>query len=65
MKHIIYEDQAAHRFALITLAPSFIEGDQVPVSPSTRWFSTREEALATLKTLFDRDEDVHVEDRRH
>lgn len=65
MKHIICEDQAAHRFALIKLAPSFIEGDWVPVSPSTRWFSTREEALATLRTLFDQDEDVHFEDYRH
>jgi hypothetical protein len=65
MKHIIYEDPLRTRFAVIRLPPSFIEGDKVPVSPSTRWFSTREEALATLRALFDQDEDVHFEDCRH
>lgn len=65
MKHAIYEDPITHEFAVIRLPARFVEGDAVPVPASSRWFGTREEALATLSTLFDQDEDVQFEDCPH
>lgn len=58
MKHTIYEDPVTHKFAVIRLPPTFIEGDNVVVPALIKWFETREEALATLSSLFDQDEDV-------
>ena len=65
MKYTIYEDRITHAFAVIRLPVRFVEGDTVPVPPSTRWFGTREEALATLSNLFDQDDDVPSEDSLH
>jgi hypothetical protein len=65
VKHTIYEDRITHKFAVIRLPARFVEGDTVPVPPSTRWFETREQALASLSDLFDQDEDVPVEGRLH
>jgi len=62
MKHTIYEDPVRRRFAVIRLPPRFVEGDALPVPPSTRWFETRAEALATLADLFEQDEDAPSED---
>jgi hypothetical protein len=56
MKHTIYEDPITHKFALIRLPVKFAEGDKLPILPVTRWFVTREEAVAALPELFTQDE---------
>lgn len=65
MKHILHEHPVTHQFAVIRLPPRFIEGDRVIPPPGVQWFGTREEALATLASLFDQEEDVPDEDRLH
>jgi hypothetical protein len=65
MKHVIYEDRITHEFAVIRLPPGFVEGDKLPVPPSTRWFATRDEALATLASLFEQEEDAPPERHLH
>lgn len=67
MKYAMYEDRITHEFAVIKLPPRFVEGDKLRIPPSTRWFGTRDEALATLAGLFDQDEDedVSLERCRH
>ena len=65
MKHTLYEHPVTHQFAMIRLPAKFIDGDSVVPPPAVQWFGTREEALATLSTLFDQDEDVPSEDCLH
>jgi hypothetical protein len=45
-----------HQFALIRLPATFAEGDAIPILPTDRWFSTREEAVAALPELLNQDE---------
>jgi hypothetical protein len=56
VKHTIYEDRITHKFAIIRLPEKFAEGDKLPIPPTTRWFSTREETVAALPDLLDQDE---------
>jgi hypothetical protein len=56
MKHTLYEDPITHQFALIRLPATFAEGDAIPILPTDRWFSTREEAVAALPELLHQDE---------
>lgn len=56
MKHTLYEDPKTHKFALIRLPDKFADGDALPIQPTDRWFSTREEALAALPELFNQDD---------
>ena len=56
MKHTLYEDPVTHKFALIRLPERFADGDAVPILPTDRWFSTREEAVAALSELFNQPE---------
>lgn len=56
MKHTIYEDPITHKFAIIRLPMKFADGDKLPILPTTQWFATREEVMATLPQLFDQDE---------
>ena len=65
MRHILYEDPLTHRFALIKLPARYVEGETVPIPLTARWFSTRQEALATISDLFDRDEDDHDDGSIH
>ena len=51
MKHALYEDPTSHKFALIRLPAKFADGDSIPLRPTDRWFSTREEAIAALPEL--------------
>jgi hypothetical protein len=53
VKHTIYEDRVTHKFALIRLPEKFAEGDKLPIPPTTRWFSTREETVAALSGLLE------------
>ena len=65
MRHTLYEDPVTHKFAVIRLPWRHSEGDKVPIPRTARWFSTREEALATISDLFDQDEDGHSDDYLH
>jgi hypothetical protein len=56
MKHVIYEDRITLKFALVRLPDNFVEGDTLPILSTERWFDSREEALAALSELFDREE---------
>jgi hypothetical protein len=56
MKHTIYEDPITHKFAIIRLPMKFAAGDKLPILPTTQWFATREEVMATLPELFNQDE---------
>jgi hypothetical protein len=56
MKHAIYEDRITIKFALVRLPDNFVEGDTLSILPTERWFDSREEALAALPELFDREE---------
>ena len=65
MRHALYEDPLTHKFAVIRLPLKFIDGDEVPIPPTARWFGTREEALATISDLFDQDEKGDSDDCVH
>ena len=62
MRHTLYEDPITGKFAVIRLPSRYVEGDKLPIPPTARWSSTRDEALATLSELFDQDEDADFED---
>jgi hypothetical protein len=57
MRHTIYEDPITHKFALVKVPDKFIEGDTLPIPPTARWLTTREDAVAALAGLFEVDED--------
>jgi hypothetical protein len=56
MKYTIYEDPRTHAFALLALPYRFIDGDPLPVSGVQRWFGSREEAIAAVPDLLNREE---------
>jgi hypothetical protein len=56
MKYTIYEDPLTHKFALLALPRRFADGDKLPIVDSDQWFGSREEALAALPDLLNRDE---------
>jgi hypothetical protein len=56
MRYTIYEDPATHKFALLALPKRFVDGDKLPIVDTEQWFASREEALAALPDLLNRDE---------
>jgi len=56
MKYMLYEDPRTHTFALLALPHRFVEGDTLPLTDADRWFGSREEAIAALPDLLNRDE---------
>jgi hypothetical protein len=56
MKYTIYEDPVTHKFALLALPKRFVDGDKLPIVDTEQWFASREEALAALPDLLNRDE---------
>jgi hypothetical protein len=56
MKYTIYEDPLTHKFALLPLPNRFVDGDTLPVALIDQWFGSREEAIAALPELLDREE---------
>jgi hypothetical protein len=60
MRYTIYEDPRTHRFAFLQLPHRFVEGDKLPAVDTDRWFGSREEAVAALPELLDREEDQPV-----
>jgi len=56
MRYTIYEDPRTHVFALVALPSRFVEGDKPPLSDVDRWFGSRDEAIAALPELLNREE---------
>ena len=56
MKYAIYEDPLTHKFALLALPSQFVDGDTPPILDVDRWFSSREEVVAALPDLLNREE---------
>lgn len=56
MRYTIYEDPHTHAFALLALPARYIDGDALPVGDVDRWFGSREEAIAALPDLLNREE---------
>ena len=56
MKYTLYEDPITHKYAVLRLPDKFVDGDRLIVLPTDRWFESREQAVATLSELFDREE---------
>jgi hypothetical protein len=63
MKHTIYEDPITHRFAVVEVPSNFIEGDKLPIPATARWLTTREDAVAALRGLFQVDDEKNDEGR--
>jgi len=61
MKHTIYEDPITHKFALLRLPAKFVDGDKLPIPPSAEWFTTREDAVAALRGLFNVEDEENDE----
>ena len=56
MRYTIYEDPRTHAFALVALPSRFVDGDKLPISDVDRWFGSRDEAIAALPELLNREE---------
>jgi hypothetical protein len=56
MKYALYEDPLTHKFALLALPYQFIEGDKLPITNVDHWFGSRDEAIASLAGLLNREE---------
>ena len=56
MKYTIYEDPRTHAFALVALPSRLVDGDKLPVNDVDRWFGTRDEAIAAVPDLLNREE---------
>jgi hypothetical protein len=56
MRYTIYEDPLTHRFAFLPLPNRFADGDKLPSVETDRWFGSREEAIAALPELLNREE---------
>ena len=55
MKYTIYQDQITHKYVLLQLPEKFVDGDRLPILPMDRWFDSREDAVAALSELFNRE----------
>ena len=56
MKYTIYENPVTHKYALLRLPDKFVDGDRLLIVPTDRWFDSREEAVAALPELLNREE---------
>jgi hypothetical protein len=58
VRHTIYEDPVTHKFALVRVPAHFIDGDKLEIPATAHWLTTRDDALAALRSLFEVDEDI-------
>ena len=56
MRYAIYEDPLTHKFAFVRLPKLFVDGDKVQALATDRWFDSRDEAVAALPELLEREE---------
>ena len=55
MRYTLYEHPVTHKFALVRLPDKFVDGDELPILPTERWFDNREEAIAALPELLNQE----------
>ena len=55
MRYTLYEHPVTRKFALVPLPDKFVEGDRLAILPTERWFDNREEAIAALPELLNRE----------
>ena len=58
MKHTIYEDPVTRKFALVRIPAKYVDGDRLPLPPTTRWLDSHEAAVASLAGLLEEEEDI-------
>jgi hypothetical protein len=55
VRYTLYEHPVTHKFALVRLPDKFVDSDKLPILPTERWFDSREEAIAALPELLNRE----------
>ena len=60
MRHVVYENPRTRQLTLVEVPRQFVEGDALPIPSTARWFTTREELVASLTELFEIDEARNV-----
>ena len=55
LRYTLYEHPVTRKFALVRLPDKFVEGDRLASLPTERWFDSREEAIAALPELLNRE----------
>jgi hypothetical protein len=55
MRYTLYEHPVTHKFALVRLPDKFVDDDKLPILPTEQWFDNREEAIAALPELLNRE----------
>jgi hypothetical protein len=55
MRYTLYERPVTHKFALVGLPDQFVDDAKLPIPRTERWFDNREEAIAALPELLNRE----------
>jgi len=55
MRYALYEHPVTHKFAQVRLPDKFVDDDKRLILPTERWFDNREEAIAALPELLNRE----------
>jgi hypothetical protein len=55
MRYTLYEHPVTHQFALVRLPDRFADDDKLPIPVTERWFDNREQAIAALPELLNRE----------
>jgi hypothetical protein len=55
VRYTLYEHPVTHRFALVHLPSNFADDDKLTILPTERWFDSRDEAIAALPELLNRE----------
>ena len=55
MRYTVYEHPVTHKFALVRLPDKFVDDDELPILPTERWFDNREDAIAAVPELLNRE----------
>jgi hypothetical protein len=55
VRYTLYEHPATHKFALVHVPYNFADDDKLPILPTEQWFDSREDAIAALPELLNRE----------
>jgi hypothetical protein len=55
VRYTLYEHPVTHKFALVHVPYNFADDDKLPILPTERWFDSREDAIAALPELLNRE----------
>jgi len=59
VRYTLYEHPVTHQFALVHVPYNFTDDDKLPILPTERWFDSREDAIAALPELLNRETREH------